>query len=1346
MFDEQKIKRAEPRFILWRRKSSYPGALRNSKRRLKQLLLHTGQKYPTVKEQEEANNADVVIDLLHSHLGLDDSIKTATLLGTKTVRPDQTCSPSAQRPISNKSSSISGNILFNRTSALLKVPDQMQYSNHIDQLVERLRLLAQSSIWQGTINIRPEAITSDLLDDKLALKKIYSALKKQQLHRILNVPSIPSKNQANIRHSSSLSSLLHFGNMQRSYSNRRGKEALPKFNTDLSTTTVTKSMAEPTTKQYILPSDERSSLSTLRLSPEKSSWQMSKTSKTIKKRSPQTSPCSTQTTFIALSEIKRIAAEYKDRKREQQSLVKGGIEDKCNQPRLRKSSLDNEDVSQSVSDTIKRYLRMARKKSVQEVSSNQFKCINYDRNLRNIQAKGEINPPGMDEGNNKAIQTLDAWAVIMLDIIHGHDSSETLEAAHREWQQLLNERLQRKLQYEQHILLQPNSAYGSSLSSRSSSSAPTSPTSPPLSPTITSQTSSSSCSTSDVYSAVSSSGTSVPLTLTTADKSHAGNILHTGSQFLSNLWHTATTFSSHIPSGTGAAGETIGACTNNNITSTSTGSLSTNMQKSKSSSNVGQFVSRKMQKNRSKSQTRPVSSILSSYVTPGSALKWAPAGEFTWISENGDKLYLKDSPLHTLTDTEARLLQRVVMEKVSELNIDINASGYTDSKSHKRRILAKKKAMTTSLFDIGKKDYSSNTTIFGNSLESCVANDKIRDDLNINVCSEKGSRNSITSLFRSGGAIDSLKLNDNVRSCESLPSNTPAESGTKNRSKASSMSYYFGNLGKSASMQKSRSQTDMRRKSQELEKKNREYSDSYVKDCDEKRYLQNPELKVPKFMISCLNYLEKNGLHSVGLFRVSPPKKRVKQMREDFDKTGKKNFDDDTSPHDVATLLKEFLRDLPEPLLSNKLYRAFLATQKIRNRRLQMEAISHLVKLLPPAHRDTLYVLLKFLAKVAACSDDISPSDNKQHINGNKMDSNNLATIFAPNILRTTHPDLGSSDEQEYMNDAINVDIFKVPAELMDAVYSHMLDECPDQLYRLCEFRSHLLNEEQRQSHLSLQKLTSEPSQELIDAAKMGLYQQTVIPTADSSKISEYLETYTNDFYSSESFKQAQITAFDRRKSSPTVLDKQSGIVSASLQIPMHVNYDELFSRNVSDGASTSNILIGKITNIQREENLPISGSLSFSTRKDNSTLSSSVKGQRPIPPQRKDYKFQARKQPSSSMNEVPKSSITSAAMILNKEQNIRKVNKEPKLPTSITNIGDAILRSKTADFERMSGTSIATSKSTITTTTKRSQSGTGIANLANKSSNTLKSISSSSQQLYKRQELISSANNTTKK
>lgn len=76
----------------------------------------------------------------------------------------------------------------------------------------------------------------------------------------------------------------------------------------------------------------------------------------------------------------------------------------------RRSSVDNDDVSPSVSDTIKRYLRMARKKSIDADKVDRFKRVNYDRNLRNIKAKGEITKPGDDDGNSKGCQTEDNWA------------------------------------------------------------------------------------------------------------------------------------------------------------------------------------------------------------------------------------------------------------------------------------------------------------------------------------------------------------------------------------------------------------------------------------------------------------------------------------------------------------------------------------------------------------------------------------------------------------------------------------------------------------------------------------------------------------------------------------------------------------------------------------------------------------------------------------------------------------------------------------------------------------------------------------------------------------------------
>lgn len=50
------------------------------------------------------------------------------------------------------------------------------------------------------------------------------------------------------------------------------------------------------------------------------------------------------------------------------------------------------------------------------------------------------------------------------------------------------------------------------------------------------------------------------------------------------------------------------------------------------------------------------------------------------------------------------------------------------------------------------------------------------------------------------------------------------------------------------------------------------------------------------------------------------------QLREEFDQGWEVQMDEENSIHDVAALLKEFFRDLPDPLLTRDLYMAFINT------------------------------------------------------------------------------------------------------------------------------------------------------------------------------------------------------------------------------------------------------------------------------------------------------------------------------------------------------------------------------------------------------------------------------------
>lgn len=76
------------------------------------------------------------------------------------------------------------------------------------------------------------------------------------------------------------------------------------------------------------------------------------------------------------------------------------------------------------------------------------------------------------------------------------------------------------------------------------------------------------------------------------------------------------------------------------------------------------------------------------------------------------------------------------------------------------------------------------------------------------------------------------------------------------------------------------------------------------------------------------------------------------------------------------------------------------------------------------------------------------------------MDANNLATVFAPNILHCIKPGSkdNSGDRPEDRTDIINVirtlieynkDLFGVSSELLDEVYVHMMDSHPENLDQL---------------------------------------------------------------------------------------------------------------------------------------------------------------------------------------------------------------------------------------------------------------------------------------------------------
>ncbi|CAH1247520.1 ARHGAP18 [Branchiostoma lanceolatum] len=152
---------------------------------------------------------------------------------------------------------------------------------------------------------------------------------------------------------------------------------------------------------------------------------------------------------------------------------------------------------------------------------------------------------------------------------------------------------------------------------------------------------------------------------------------------------------------------------------------------------------------------------------------------------------------------------------------------------------------------------------------------------------------------------------------------------------------------------------------------------------------KRPGIKTPLILQSVILFLEENALNIEGILRVPGSAARIKNLRKDIEERFN-NGDftwDRVRPNDVAALLKQFLRELPTPLLTYEYLSAFVSVEHIPDRRQQLQALNLLILLLPTVHRDSLKLLLKFLSKVV--------SKEKE----NKMNINNVAMIMAPNMF-----------------------------------------------------------------------------------------------------------------------------------------------------------------------------------------------------------------------------------------------------------------------------------------------------------------------------------------------------------
>ncbi|KAG8718042.1 hypothetical protein FRC08_006076 [Ceratobasidium sp. 394] len=147
----------------------------------------------------------------------------------------------------------------------------------------------------------------------------------------------------------------------------------------------------------------------------------------------------------------------------------------------------------------------------------------------------------------------------------------------------------------------------------------------------------------------------------------------------------------------------------------------------------------------------------------------------------------------------------------------------------------------------------------------------------------------------------------------------------------------------------------------------------------------------PRILVKCAEAIEKHGLENVGIYRVNGTTSRVQKLKALLDRdVASVDLDSDEWASDinnVASVLKLWFRELPEPLMTWELYGSFVEAAQIEGERLRSIRLHEHVNALPDAHYSTLKFLMGHLHKVS----------EREHVN--QMSRSNLAIVFGPTLL-----------------------------------------------------------------------------------------------------------------------------------------------------------------------------------------------------------------------------------------------------------------------------------------------------------------------------------------------------------
>ncbi|KAF2751955.1 RhoGAP-domain-containing protein [Sporormia fimetaria CBS 119925] len=149
---------------------------------------------------------------------------------------------------------------------------------------------------------------------------------------------------------------------------------------------------------------------------------------------------------------------------------------------------------------------------------------------------------------------------------------------------------------------------------------------------------------------------------------------------------------------------------------------------------------------------------------------------------------------------------------------------------------------------------------------------------------------------------------------------------------------------------------------------------------------------VPLVVYQCIQAIDLFGLEIEGIYRIPGTSSHIQSLKTMFDTdTSQVDFrNPEAFQHDVnsvAGLLKQFFRELPDPLLTREFYNKFIDAARVEDDTTRRDSMHALINGLPDPNYATLRALMLHLHRV------------QQNAEVNRMSTANLGICWAPSVM-----------------------------------------------------------------------------------------------------------------------------------------------------------------------------------------------------------------------------------------------------------------------------------------------------------------------------------------------------------